>query len=192
MREAFLIGCGLAPGGEALLEEGLHRVGTEYAWADPSKHLANAKPRVAIVHGRDDDVIPYFEAYKIRAALPAGHPHELHLTGMYGHTGSSLPSPRAAFSEVATLVRVLRVLSRESFRRELHVRRLRRLNVGSAARARRVDRLRPASRSRVDASVLAQILRDRRHPFAHLLHDQRGTAHRRKRRNERRAIAGWM
>lgn len=111
MREAFLVGCGLVEGGEALLEEGLRRVGSEYAWADPKKYLANVKPRVAIVHGRDDDVIPYFEAYKIRDALPKGHPHEMHLTGMYGHTGSSLPSPSALVSEIATLVRVLRVLS---------------------------------------------------------------------------------
>ena len=111
MRDAFLVGCGLAPGGEELLEEGLRKVGDAYAWADPRKHLANARPRVAIVHGRDDDVIPYFEAYKIRAALPPNHPHELHVTGMYGHTGSSLPSPRAAVREIATLVRVLRVLS---------------------------------------------------------------------------------
>lgn len=112
MREAFLVGCGLSPGGEALLEEGLRRLGAEYAWADPSKHLANVKVPVAIVHGRDDDVVPYFEAYKIRAALPKDHPCELHLTGMYGHTGASLPSPRAVFSEIATLVRVLRVLTR--------------------------------------------------------------------------------
>jgi dipeptidyl aminopeptidase/acylaminoacyl peptidase len=86
-------------------------VGETYAWADPVKYLANAKPRVAIVHGRDDDVIPYFEAYKIRGALPKDHPHELHVTGMYGHTGSALPSPGAAVREITTLVRVLKILS---------------------------------------------------------------------------------
>lgn len=111
LREAFLVGCGLAPGGEALVEAALSRLGAAYAWADPRPHLARVKPPVAIVHGRGDDVIPYFEAYKIRAALPAGHPHGLHVTGMYGHTGSALPSPRALAGELATLARVLRVLA---------------------------------------------------------------------------------
>jgi pimeloyl-ACP methyl ester carboxylesterase len=110
-KEMFLVGCGLLPGGEALLEEGLRRVGDAYAWADPRPHIARLHPPVAIVHGRDDDVIPYFEAIKIRAALRPNHPHELHLTGMYGHTGSALPSPRAIVGEVATMVRVLRLLA---------------------------------------------------------------------------------
>jgi dipeptidyl aminopeptidase/acylaminoacyl peptidase len=105
------VGCGLREGGEALLEEGLRRVGDAYAWADPRPHLARVRPPVAIVHGRDDDVIPYFEAYKMRAALPKDHPHEMHLTGMYGHTGSSLPSPSKVFAEIKTLLRVVRILA---------------------------------------------------------------------------------
>lgn len=112
VRRVFMIGCGLEPGGEELLERALANVGDAYAWADPRPHLARVVPPVAIVHGRDDDVIPFFEAEKLRAALPAGHPHEVHLTGMYGHTGAALPSPRRAIAEVATLARVLRLLAR--------------------------------------------------------------------------------
>ena len=109
MRDVFLLGCGLAPGGEALLEEALSKLAGEYAWADPSVHLAHVRTRVYVVHGREDDVIPYTEAYKIKAIV--GDRCEVHVTGMYGHTGSSLPSPRALASEIATLVRVLRILS---------------------------------------------------------------------------------
>lgn len=112
LRHAFLVGCGLEPGGEALLEGALRSAGDAYAWADPRPHLARVRAPVAIVHGMGDDVIPFFEAEKLRAALPEGHPHELYLTGMYGHTGSALPRPGRALAEGATLVRVLGLLAR--------------------------------------------------------------------------------
>lgn len=112
LRHAFLVGCGLEPGGEDRLEQAFRAAGDAYAWADPRPHLARIKAPVAIIHGRDDDVIPFFEADKLRASLPPGHPHELYLTGLYGHTGSALPRPGRALAEGATLVRVLRLLAR--------------------------------------------------------------------------------
>ena len=38
--------------------------------------------------------------------LPRGR-GEVFLTGLYGHTGAALPSPREAVTEAATLLRIL-------------------------------------------------------------------------------------
>lgn len=110
-RELFLVACGLREGGRELLEEGLARAGDAFAWADPRPHLARVHPPVVVVHGRDDDVIPWLEASKLEAALPASHPREVILTGLYGHTGAALPGPGDVAREVRALVRVVRRLA---------------------------------------------------------------------------------
>ncbi len=109
-RELFLVGAGLADGGPARVEAGLLRARDELAFADPRPHLAALRAPVAIVHGKDDDVIPWFEAEKIRDALPAGHRHRLHVTGLYGHTGAASPRLSALAREGATMVGLLRTL----------------------------------------------------------------------------------
>jgi hypothetical protein len=65
---------------------------------------------VAIVHGRDDDVIPWLEAEKLRAALPEGHRARLLLTGLYDHTGSKTPGLRTLFAEARTMLGVIGAL----------------------------------------------------------------------------------
>ena len=91
-----------------MLDRVLPRIAT--AHADPRPHLARLARPVAIVHGRDDDVIPVGEAKKLDDALPPGLPRRLFVTGMYGHTGSSRVDLRAATSEVATLLGLVRAL----------------------------------------------------------------------------------
>lgn len=110
-RDVFLTACGLRDGGEELLEAGLAGAGDAFAWADPRPYLARVHAPVVIVHGRDDDVIPWLEAEKIAAALPRAHPHELILTGLYGHTGAALPGPTAIAREAKALMRVVRRLA---------------------------------------------------------------------------------
>jgi pimeloyl-ACP methyl ester carboxylesterase len=110
-RELFLVGAGLAPGGEALLERGLAAAGEAFVFTDPRPHLARVRAPVVLVHGRDDDVIPWPEAEKLRALLPAGHPCEVLVTGMAGHTGVGLPSPAALAGELVTLLRVARAIA---------------------------------------------------------------------------------
>jgi pimeloyl-ACP methyl ester carboxylesterase len=90
-RELFLLGCGLRPGMLAALERGLERAGDALAFFDPRPRLPNVRAPVVVLHGRDDDVIPWFEAEKLRAALRPGHPHRLLVTGMAGHTGVGAP-----------------------------------------------------------------------------------------------------
>jgi hypothetical protein len=70
---------------------------------------------VVIVHGREDDVVPWTEALKLRDALPAGHPCSLLLTGLYGHTGAERPKAGAAFDEGRTLLRIARALASPPF-----------------------------------------------------------------------------
>lgn len=110
-QDLFLRACGLTPGGEDLLEAALARSREAFAWADPRVHLGRMKPPVVIAHGRDDDVIPWLEAEKLARALPPGHPHETILTGLYGHTGAALPSPRALAAEVRAMIRIVRALA---------------------------------------------------------------------------------
>jgi len=111
-REVFLMGCGLHDGSRATFERALGAIGDTYAWADPRPHLARVRSPVVIVHGRDDDVIPWFEADKLRSALPPNHPHKVLVTGMYGHTGSAIPDVRALGREAKTMLEVVRALVR--------------------------------------------------------------------------------
>jgi pimeloyl-ACP methyl ester carboxylesterase len=109
-RELFLMGCGLVPGALPLVEEALAAAGGAFDFTDPRPHLAALGTPLAIVHGRDDDVVPWFEAEKLRDALPAGHPHRLLVTGMYGHTGSSIATAASAAGEARTMMEVLRTM----------------------------------------------------------------------------------
>src|SRR5690606_38887308 len=56
-RDLLLVACGLRPGAGDLLEAGLARAGDAFAFADPGPHLGEIEAPVAVVHGRDDDVI---------------------------------------------------------------------------------------------------------------------------------------
>jgi pimeloyl-ACP methyl ester carboxylesterase len=110
LRELFLVGCGLLPGGAALLEAALGGAAHAFRFADPRPALARLRAPVIIVHGRDDDVIPWLEADKLRAALPPGHPHRVFLTGMYGHTGAERPRLRDLVRESRTLLGLTRAV----------------------------------------------------------------------------------
>ncbi len=110
-RDLCLTACGVAPGAIDLLEAGLARAGDAFGFADPRPHLGVIEVPVAIVHGKGDDVIPWVEAEKLLSALPPGQ-GRLHLTGLYGHTGSALPRPREALREARTLTAILLDLAR--------------------------------------------------------------------------------
>jgi len=104
-RDLFLLGCGLRED-RARVERGIAAASASFAFADPRPHLARVRAPVVVLHGKDDDVIPWTESEKIARALPAGHPHRVLVTGLYDHTGSKLPSPHALAREAQTLARV--------------------------------------------------------------------------------------
>lgn len=64
--------------------------GDTFDCMDPRESIAAYQGPSVVVHGRDDDVVPIGEAHALHRALSAaGGDCRLHLTGMYGHTGSS-------------------------------------------------------------------------------------------------------
>ena len=108
-RAVFLLGCGLAPGGGDHLEDALSRIGELYSFTDPRPHFARIRAPIVVVHGRDDDVIPWFEAEKLAAMAPRAR---VLITGLYGHTGAASVSPRALARELKTMLAVVRTLAR--------------------------------------------------------------------------------
>jgi len=108
VRELFLVGVGARPGARDLALAALaHHDATAL---DPTPYLARITNRVDLVHGVDDDVIPYEHSHALAAAMPNADVR-VHVTGLYGHTGASTPKLGAAAKELATMLRVLRVLA---------------------------------------------------------------------------------
>jgi pimeloyl-ACP methyl ester carboxylesterase len=109
MRELFLIGCGAVPGGVELANAALARSRERTGFLDPARHTAGIRCPVHLVHGVDDDVIPYQQS-ALAELLPAEARPQVHLTGLYGHTSraGSGRGPAALARELATMGRILR------------------------------------------------------------------------------------
>ena len=110
LREPFLRGCGLAAGGLAWLDAALARSVSSLAFLEIAERLRNVSTRVVLVHGRDDDVIPWVEAEKIARALPPESLAGKFVTGLYGHTTAERVSPRAIVQELRSLGGMLRAM----------------------------------------------------------------------------------
>ncbi|MEO6773613.1 MAG: alpha/beta hydrolase [Kofleriaceae bacterium] len=108
VRELFLIGIGALPGAWPLARAALPHV--DLRALDPGPHLARVRGRVELVHGADDDVIPFEHAHLLAQRLPNAEPR-VHVTGLYGHTGASFGKLLALPKELATMIRVLRLLA---------------------------------------------------------------------------------
>lgn len=108
VRDLFHVGVGTRPGAAELAAAALQRFDARAL--DPAPYLARVRGRVDLVHGTDDDVIPYEQSHALAAGL-TGADVRVHVTGMYGHTGAQSPRLTAAARELVTMVRVLRVLA---------------------------------------------------------------------------------
>ncbi len=116
-RALFLQGCDVLPGGEEIGVAALERAADRFAYLDPRPHLSTLRCPVYVVHGRDDDVIPYTQAEKIRAALPAHIHSRVLLTGLYAHTGgtgllSFLRKARLVPTELRSMIGILQAIHR--------------------------------------------------------------------------------
>ena len=109
VRELFHIGIGTRPGAEALAMDALTRFAADQL--DPTPYLARVRGRVDLVHGVDDDVIPFEHSHALAEKLIAADVH-VHVTGLYGHTGAQTPKLSVLAAELATMARVLRVFAR--------------------------------------------------------------------------------
>jgi pimeloyl-ACP methyl ester carboxylesterase len=108
IRDLYRIGIGLDDGAWPLVEAALPHA-TFTRELDPAPYLARVHGRVDLVHGADDDVIPFEHSHALAAAL-AHADARVHVTGLYGHTGASVGKLVALPRELVTMVRVLRVL----------------------------------------------------------------------------------
>lgn len=108
IRELFLVGVGAVPGAWEFAEPALQRFDARAL--DPRPHAERVTCRVDLVHGADDDVIPYPQAHALAKLLPHADVRT-HITGMYGHTGAHRPPLRVLAQELVTMVRVLLAMS---------------------------------------------------------------------------------
>jgi pimeloyl-ACP methyl ester carboxylesterase len=108
VRELFLVGIGALPGAWDLAVPALARF--DASALDPSPFLPRVTNRVELVHGMDDDVIPFEQSHVLASRLTHADVR-VHITGLYGHTGAQRPPLTALGKELITMVRVLRVLS---------------------------------------------------------------------------------
>jgi pimeloyl-ACP methyl ester carboxylesterase len=108
VRELFLVGIGARPGAWVRAEPALARYDSRPL--DPRPYLPRVRGRVDLVHGAADDVIPYAHSHALAAGL-VNADVRVHVTGLYGHTGASAGKLAQLPRELATMVRVLRVLA---------------------------------------------------------------------------------
>ncbi len=108
LRELFLVGIGALPGARALAEPAIRKLDSRPL--DPTPYLAHIRGRVDLVHGTDDDVIPFEQSHALAAKLVHADAR-VHVTGLYDHTGSALPRPSAIVRELRTMLAILDVLS---------------------------------------------------------------------------------
>lgn len=85
-RTLYLQGVGLAPGGDERVGLALDRAGDHFDYLDPAPWGANVRIPTVIAHGRDDDVIPFEHAERLRRIVPGAR---LFVTGAYAHTGQA-------------------------------------------------------------------------------------------------------
>jgi pimeloyl-ACP methyl ester carboxylesterase len=107
LRLPFLRGCGLAGGASEWLEDGIRRAGDAMSRYDATPLLPSVHARVTLVHGRDDDVIPYVETEKLAERLPRGALARKCITGLYGHTAAGHVGPAAILQEIGALAGML-------------------------------------------------------------------------------------
>jgi pimeloyl-ACP methyl ester carboxylesterase len=108
VRALYDIGVGVTPGAAELAQSALTRF--DGSALDPTPYLPRITNRVELVHGVDDDVIPYEHSHVLAEQL-VNADVRVHITGMYGHTGAQRPKLTDAVRELVTMVRVLRVLA---------------------------------------------------------------------------------
>jgi pimeloyl-ACP methyl ester carboxylesterase len=112
--ELFLQATGVAEGGVELGLAALERAGHHFEYLDPEPWLSRVRVPVTVIHGREDDVIPFEHAERLASMAPRSR----HLvTGIYAHTGRATLAeliPEAA-QEGSAMVQILVQMARTGF-----------------------------------------------------------------------------
>ncbi len=117
VRHVFSVATRIEPGVDRMVKDALARAGEAFDWMDPAPHLGRLPMPVTIVHGRDDDVIPFEESVTLAEGLRSkGSDVRLHLTGMFGHTGKASLTELAeraseGADELRSVIAMLRALA---------------------------------------------------------------------------------
>jgi len=112
--ELFLKATGVADGGVELGLEALARGAEHFEYLDPRPWLSRVRVPVTVIHGREDDVIPFEHAERLASMAPRSR----HLvTGIYAHTGRATLAeliPEAA-REGSAMAQILVQMARTGF-----------------------------------------------------------------------------
>ncbi len=106
-RSLFARTTGIEPGADTLLEAALARAGSSLDWLASEPRARGVRIPTYVLHGADDDVIPHGHAETLGAMLPEKFLRGVHVTGLYGHTGSSIRAAGSAAHELKTLLGAL-------------------------------------------------------------------------------------
>ncbi len=110
LRRWFLVGCGVEAGNYEMCVDALARAGSKGHYLYPTRILSRIQCPVTLVHGLDDDVIPYSQSEFLAEALRHHVPVDLFLTGLYAHSnraGARSRSPLALAREIRRLAGIL-------------------------------------------------------------------------------------
>ncbi len=94
------------------LDQGLERGEAELAFARPELAIQRASRPCVVLHGREDDVIPWGESLKLHRSLGGRVPTELFITGLFAHTNAEKPGLAALGQELKSLLGMANALSR--------------------------------------------------------------------------------
>ena len=110
-RDLFMVCAGVRPGTIQLAERALGIASQALQFAEPDTAIDSLSRPVVICHGRDDDVIPFTEAEKLRGKLARRVPVRVLLTGLFGHTAVETVGPRDLLREAGSLYGMVHTLS---------------------------------------------------------------------------------
>lgn len=113
----FFASTGVSGDTSGIAERALANAGNAFSWLDPKPFLGQIRCPVDLIHGADDDVIPYEHANRLANEMRPGVCRGVHITGLYGHTHqanaqTTLGDAPALAKEAMTLMRMLAALSR--------------------------------------------------------------------------------
>jgi pimeloyl-ACP methyl ester carboxylesterase len=118
----YFAATGLDGNTQSTVDAAIVKAADSFSWLDPQPLLGRVRCPVDLIHGADDDVIPYEHAFTIARQLPTNLLRGVHITGLYGHTHKTTNAaptyqdvPELA-KEAVTLVRMLVAISRSGSR----------------------------------------------------------------------------
>ncbi|MEZ4370867.1 MAG: hypothetical protein R3B07_08575 [Polyangiaceae bacterium] len=94
------------------LDRGLARGEAELDFARPGRALERTTRPCVVLHGREDDVIPWGEAVKLQRSLERRVLTKLFLTGLFAHTSTEKPGLAELGQELRSLLGMTTALSR--------------------------------------------------------------------------------